>query len=94
MSLVELRCKRCGRPLGSLDAIPTEWNGTLTIARCKKCDIPSVSKIVDVLISQSADSYALTVEIPLTQLKVDALKAKARGRAVTLQISPNQTAQW
>jgi hypothetical protein len=38
--LVVLRCLRCGKGLGTLDAMPTDWSGTLRISRCLKCVVP------------------------------------------------------
>jgi hypothetical protein len=93
--LVSIRCKKCGRELASLDAMPDDWSGRITVSRCIKCVLPTPERIVDVLKRQNATTgFALLVEIPLSQLRDDALKAQRRGRTVRFQIPPIIAASW
>lgn len=88
MSLVIIRCKNCRTQLGSLDAMPDDWTGNLTVLRCRKCVIPSPRRLIHVLRSQRARGFALAVNVPLTELQSHAVKAKATGRAVTVALPP------
>jgi hypothetical protein len=93
--LVIIRCQRCGRELGSLDEMPDDWSGRITVSRCLKCVIPSPEKIVGVLKRQNATGgFALLVEIRLADLRSDARKAKARGRPVSYNLKPLPQARW
>ncbi|MGO9926933.1 MAG: hypothetical protein ACLPLP_12615 [Mycobacterium sp.] len=114
--LVVLRCQRCGTRLGSLDAMPTDWSGTLRISRCLKCVVPDGalmskpnpaalellrtgklpedakprrrSRLVEVLAQQGVSGFPLTAEIPLAELRADAMKANKRGRGVSVNVAP------
>jgi hypothetical protein len=79
-TLVIIRCQRCRTQLGSLDAMPEDWSGNLTITRCRKCVIPSHSRFIDVLRQQNATAFALGMDIPLAELRPHALKAGAATR--------------
>ncbi len=93
MSLVIVRCKRCRTQLGSLDAMPDDWSGNLGVPRCRKCVVPSPRRLVGVLQQQKAAGFALALDIPLAELRPHALKAKARGKAVTVDIAPSLKAR-
>jgi hypothetical protein len=86
--LVIVRCQLCGQPLGSLDTMPDDWSGNLTVPRCPKCVKVDPRRVVDVLAQQKAAGFALWLNIPLTELRPHALKAKARGRAVSFDVKP------
>jgi hypothetical protein len=95
MSLVIIRCGSgsCrGTLLGSLDDMPTDWTGSLTVLRCRKCVIPSPRRILKVLGQKKATGFALTVEIPLADLRPYAEKAAREQRAETVRIPPIYTA--
>jgi hypothetical protein len=92
--LVIVRCKKCGTQLGSLDAMPDDWSGYLTVLRCRKCVIPAPRRLIGVLIQQKAKEFALTGGIPLEQLRPHAHKARNRGRTVSVTIAPITAAQW
>jgi hypothetical protein len=93
--LVIVRCKRCGEALGSLDTMPDDWSGKLTVLRCPKCVIPSPGRLVRILKQQKAAAgFAMAVEIPLADLRHHALKAKSRGRTVSVSIAPRSAARW
>jgi hypothetical protein len=93
--LVIIRCKKCGRELGSLDAMPDDWSGSITVLRCRKCVIPSPERLAGVLERQKATGgFALLVEIPLTELRRAAHKAQRQGSAETVQLRPISAARW
>jgi hypothetical protein len=88
-SLVIIRCQRCRARLGSLDTMPDDWTGTLTVSRCRKCVIPSPRRVVEVIAGQRAEGFAMKQMIPLAELRPHALKAKAGGRPETVNIRPS-----
>jgi hypothetical protein len=51
------------------------------------------SRLVEVLAQQGESGFALTEEIPLAELRADALKAKARGRGVRVNVVPSLRAR-
>lgn len=93
MSLVIIRCKRCRTPLGSLDAMPNDWSGSLTILRCRKCVIPSPRRLLKVFAQQGATGFSLAVEVPLADLRAHAVEAQRRGHAVSVSIPPLSQAE-
>jgi hypothetical protein len=94
MSLVIVRCQRCGRRLGSLDAMPDDWSGNLPVARCRKCAIPTPGRIMQVLRRTGARGFAMGMDIPLAELRDAARKAQARGRPVSVDIPPIARPWW
>ncbi len=64
MTLVKLHCARCGKVLATFDEPPKRWSGDFTFTRCTKCDLPSVDRIVDVLIASDMDSFPAAFIIP------------------------------
>lgn len=88
MSLVIVRCQRCRHMLGSLDAMPEDWSGFLAVSRCRKCVLPTPRRLMGVLRQHHARGFAMGLNIPLADLKPYALKAQARGKAVTYEIPP------
>jgi hypothetical protein len=88
-TLVIVRCQRCGEVLGKLDTMPQDWSGPpLTVPRCRKCAVPDPDKLIDVLRQQRAAGFAMYQEIPLPELRPHALKAHARGKAVSVDVKP------
>jgi hypothetical protein len=73
--------------------MPDDWSGHLTVARCRKCVIPSPRRLIDVLRKQNATGFALFADIPLEPLKPYALKAKVLGHAVSVNLPPHSKAQ-
>jgi hypothetical protein len=88
MTLVIVRCKTCGTQLGTLDAMPDDWSGNLNVLRCRKCVIPSPRRLAGVLAQKNAKGFALTVDIPLADLRRAAEKAKREGKSVSVTIPP------
>ena len=87
-SLVIIRCGKCNKQLGSLDEMPTDWSGKLTVVRCRKCVIPSPRRLLKVFDQQKATGFALTVEIPLADLRRAAKKAVRSGHAESVCVPP------
>ena len=120
--LVVVLCRHCRTRLGSLDAMPDDWSGGLTVDRCPKCVVPDgtlmtkpnpdalellrtgklpedakprrPSRLIDVLAQQGASGFAIKQTIPLADLRADAMKAKGRGRPVTVRVPPFGAAQF
>jgi hypothetical protein len=93
--LVIVLCKKCGRALGSLDTMPDDWSGKLTVLRCPKCVIPSVRRITGVLAKQQATGgFPLWQEIPLTKLERYARKARRKGSAEKVQVPAITAPRW
>jgi hypothetical protein len=90
MSLVIIRCggKDCNRVLATLDTMPTDWTGDLTVTRCRKCVIPRERRVADVLRRQGAKGFALQVMIPLADLRRHAEKAQRIGEPVGVTLRP------
>jgi len=93
MSLVIVRCKRCRSPLGSLDEMPADWSGNLTVSRCRKCVVPPPRRLIGVLIQQNATGFGLAVEVPLADLRRHAEKAARLGHAESFAIPPFRKAE-
>ena len=91
--LVIVRCSQCRLELGSLDQMPEDWAGALNVARCRRCVIPTPRRLISVLQGQGATGFALTVDIPLAELRTAALKAQRRGRAVDVTLAPLRQAE-
>lgn len=91
--LVIIRCGGCRKPLDSLDEMPTNWSGTLSVIRCRTCVIPSPRRFLSVLAKQKATGFGIAVEIPLAALRPYAQKAKTRGRAVDYELAPFSKAE-
>ena len=62
--------------------------------RCRKCVIPQPHRLVDVLMRQRARGFAMALVIPLAELRDHAVKAKRRGRAVTVSVKPLPGAEY
>ncbi len=92
-SLVIIRCSGCRARLGSLDAMPDDWTGNLTVIRCRKCVIPAPRRLLEVLAKQQATGFGAAINIPLAELKAHALKANAKGHAVTVSVKPLSAAE-
>jgi hypothetical protein len=86
--LVIVHCERCGKVLGSLDTMPDDWSGNLRVQRCKKCAVPKPRRLVGVLAQQKAEGFAMTLNIPLADLRSHAMNAKARKRPVSVNVRP------
>lgn len=95
MRLVEVRCYRCGGLLATVDTPPVDWSESLSFVRCRKCDLPSPGRIVDVLISSGRDSFPTTGKLPWKMLRASIAKAQRTGRtqkfeARVLEATPDE----
>ncbi|MDR3665159.1 MAG: hypothetical protein P4L86_33050 [Mycobacterium sp.] len=87
-SLVIVRCKQCRTRLGSLDTMPDDWSGMLTVHSCPNCVVPENRRIVEVLGKQRAVGIPMLLNIPLTDLRRHAMKAKRLGRPEGVDVIP------
>ncbi len=51
------------------------------------------TRLVEVLAQQGESELPLTAEIPLAELRASAMKAKTRGRAVSVNVAPSLRAR-
>lgn len=96
MILVEVRCYRCNRILGSVEAPPDDWSGIFSVVRCRKCDIPDPSRMASVLISSGRDSFGLTGEIPWEMLQPSIRQAQRSGKTQEFKVrvvEPHRSAE-
>jgi hypothetical protein len=88
--LVIIRCKRCRKPLGSLDTMPDDWSGYLTVKRCANCVMePESHRFVDALREQGLAGFARALDIPLADLRPHATNAKALGHPIHVDVPPS-----
>jgi hypothetical protein len=89
-SRVIVRCKRCRKKLGSLDTMPEDWSGYLTVKRCANCVMePESHRFVDALREQGLAGFAWALDIPLADLREAAMRAKEKGAPVTVEVPPS-----
>lgn len=86
MTLVRIRCHHCGAVLKRVDKPPSSWTGNLKFLRCKKCDLPSVERIVGVLISSGRKYFPMMGVIPWDELRSLIHRAQRRGRPEDLDV--------
>lgn len=86
MILVRIRCHNCRRVLKQVETPPSSWDGNLEFLRCKKCDLPGVDRIVDVLISTGRDAFLMAGTIPWVELRPLIRRAQKCGRAQDLNV--------
>ena len=56
--------------------------------------VPEPRRVVEVLARQRARGFAMKQTIPLAELQSHAMRAKARGRAVGVDVKPSLSAQF
>lgn len=93
MTLVEVRCYKCGRVLLPVDEPPADWSGSVSFTRCRRCDLPDPSRIADVLLSSGRESFALTGVIPWRMLRASIAKAQRTGKTVRFDVRVVETGE-
>lgn len=94
MILLKIRCGRCRRVLKEIAERPKSWDGELSVLRCR-CDLPSVERIVDVLMKKQIDGMGMVARVPWSMLREPIERAQKRGKpvdfAITVSDSPSDT---
>jgi hypothetical protein len=81
--------------LGSLEPMPDDWSGYLRVDRCLGCVLPSPERIVGVLKRQKATGgFTVFLDIPLSQLRRDAMKARRKGQTISVDLPVVRRAKW
>lgn len=81
MILVRVRCAKCWTILHKVERRPESWeDDDLLVMRCRRCDMPDPTRIVDVLIRKGLDSMGLMASVPWATLRPSIEKAERTGK--------------
>lgn len=85
--LVVLRCRTCRKRLGTVDAVPADWSQTVTVHRCRKCDMPDPRRIVGELIRHDREGEPLAGLLPLWAVRDEVERADRSRKPVHVGVS-------
>lgn len=81
MTLVRIRCHSCQRVLARVEKPPTDWSGSMTFTRCRKCDLPSPGRLIEVIQKTGRKSgFRIAGEVPWEMLRNSIRDAQKTGK--------------
>lgn len=88
MSDVVLRCAQCRAVLCRVPAVdPPDWSETTVfIPRCRACDMPSPSRVVDYMFRRDVEGVPLGGDMPMYAIREEVVKARTREKDVGVSV--------
>lgn len=92
MVLVRIRCRDCRRTLHEITVAPTDWSGTVSVRRCKRCWVPGAGTkrswtLMSATAREGRDRFYLYAVIELESIREHIMEAQRHAETVDVMLN-------